>query len=56
MVTTPTGAPVAMVHCNNCTNEINAWAVVFRGFLEALGTETDMGSLYTAMFQSAFQH
>ena len=29
MVTTPTGKPVAMVHCNNCTNEINAWAGVF---------------------------
>ena len=53
MVTTPTGAPVAMVHCNNCTNEINAWAGVFRGLLEALGVQTDMGSLYTAMFQSA---
>ena len=36
MVTTPTGKPVAMVHCNNCTNEINAWAKVFKGFLEAL--------------------
>ena len=55
MVTTPTGAPVAMVHCNNCTNEINAWAAVFRGLLEALGKETDMGALYTAMFQSAAQ-
>ena len=53
MVTTPTGAPVAMVHCNNCTNEINAWAVVFRGLLEALGVETDMGGLYAAMFRSA---
>ena len=53
MVTTPTGAPVAMVHCNNCTNEINAWAVVFRGLLESFGVEADMGSLYTTMFQSA---
>ncbi|MBQ7139450.1 MAG: ATPase, partial [Clostridia bacterium] len=26
MVTTPTGKPVAMVHCNNCTSDINAWA------------------------------
>lgn len=53
MVTTPTGKPVAMVHCNNCTNEINAWATVFRGFLEALGQPTDMNSIYTAMFQTA---
>ena len=32
MVTTPDGRPVAMVHCNNCTNEINAWARLFRQF------------------------
>ena len=53
MVTTPTGKPVAMVHCNNCTNEINAWARVFRGFLEALGQKPDMNALFTAMFTSA---
>ena len=33
MVTTPSGQPVAMVHCNNCTNEINAWGQVFKGVL-----------------------
>lgn len=55
MVTTPTGKPVAMVHCNNCTNEINAWAAVFKGFLEALGQKPDMNQIYTAMFQSAAQ-
>ena len=25
VVATPAGAPTAMVHCNNCTNDINAW-------------------------------
>ena len=53
MVTTPAGAPVAMVHCNNCTNEINAWAQVFKGFLEALGQKPDMNQLFTAMFTAA---
>ena len=53
MVTTPTGAPVAMVHCNNCTNEINAWAVVFQGLLEALGQKVDRNAVYTAMFRAA---
>lgn len=53
MVTTPDGAPVAMVHCNNCTNEINAWAQVFKGFLESLGQKPDMNQIFTAMFQSA---
>ena len=28
MVTTPAGSPVAMVHCNNCTGDMNAWAGV----------------------------
>ena len=55
MVTTPSGKPVAMVHCNNCTNEINAWAGIFRGLLEALGQKTYMNQLYTAMFQSALE-
>lgn len=53
MVTTPDGAAVAMVHCNNCTNEINAWAKVFKGFLEALGQKPDMNAVFTAMFESA---
>lgn len=53
MVTTPAGLPAAMVHCNNCTNEINAWAEVFRGFLEAMGQEPDMNAVFTAMFRTA---
>lgn len=53
MVTTPSGEPVAMVHCNNCTNEINAWASVFKGFLTALGQEPDMNRIFTTMFTSA---
>ena len=32
IVTTPDGAPVAMVHCNNCTNELNAWANMLSEF------------------------
>ena len=55
MVTTPDGAPVAMVHCNNCTNEINAWANVFEGLLTALGHEVDKNALYTAMFTKALE-
>lgn len=42
-----------MVHCNNCTNEINAWAQVFKGFLEALGQKSDMNQIFTAMFTAA---
>ena len=55
MVTTPTGKPVAMVHCNNCTSDINAWAGMLAGFAKAAGLETSMGDVYTAIFKSALE-
>ena len=30
MVTTPDGSLVAMVHCNNCTSDLNAWVNLFK--------------------------
>src|SRR5512134_237685 len=39
MVTTPTGKPVAMVHSNNCTSDLNAWVDLFQEFTKALGVE-----------------
>ena len=36
MVTTPTGKPVAMVHNNNCTSDINAWVDLFGELADAL--------------------
>ena len=55
MVTTPSGAPVAMVHCNNCTNEINAWAEVFAGFAKAAGANLSMNDIYGAIFGKALE-
>ena len=55
MVTTPTGKPVAMVHCNNCTSDINAWAGMLKGFAEAAGLSVSMGDIYTAIFTSALE-
>ncbi len=55
MVTTPIGDPVAMVHCNNCTSEINAWAGIFKGFLEAAGAAADMNMVYKAIFEGALE-
>ncbi|MDD3336092.1 MAG: FGGY-family carbohydrate kinase [Eubacteriales bacterium] len=55
MVCTPTGKPVAMVHCNNCTSDINAWANVFKGFADAIGSDVDMGTLYTTLFNAAMK-
>ena len=55
MVTTPDGAPVAMVHCNNCTSDINAWAGLFAEFAAAIGTELDTNALYTLLFRKALE-
>ena len=53
MVTTPTGLPVAMVHCNTCTSDINAWASLFRDFAKAAGLELTNDQLYTLLFKAA---
>ena len=53
MVTTPDGSPVAMVHCNNCTSEINAWVNIFREFETLMGRTPDDGELYTKLFGTA---
>lgn len=53
MVTTPDGSLVAMVHCNNCTSDINAWVKLFREFQELMGMEVDMNRLYTKLFEVA---
>lgn len=50
VVTTPDGSPVAMVHCNNCTSEINAWVGMFKQFQELMGYKVDMNELYTKLF------
>ena len=55
MVTTPAGAPVAMVHCNNCTSDINAWVNLFDQFAELFGVEISKNDLYTKLFQVALK-
>ena len=55
MVTTPSGKPVAMAHCNNCTSDINAWAAVFKSFAEALGVSCTMPQALDAMFYGALE-
>lgn len=53
IVTTPNGAPVAMVHINNCSSDINAWANVFKEFAECLGMDLKSDRLYETLFQAA---
>lgn len=50
IVTTPDGAPVAMVHINNCSSDINAWANVFKEFAERLGVDLKPDRLYETLF------
>lgn len=53
MVTTPSGAPVAMVHCNNCTSEINVWAELFAQFGKLMGQDFNMGDIFTKLYSCA---
>ena len=53
IVTTPDGSLVAMVHCNNCTSEINAWVGLFKEYQQLLGVPVDMNQLYTTLFNAA---
>lgn len=55
MVTTPAGSPVAMVHCNNCTSDINAWVNLFSEFTDLIGVPQDKGTLFTKLFQKALE-
>ena len=55
MVTTPAGLPVAMVHCNNCTSDINAWVGLLAEFAGAIGAPQDKGRLYTLLFNKALE-
>jgi len=50
MVTTPAGRPVAMVHSNNCTSDLNAWVALFREFAAALGAEIDESKLFEMLY------
>lgn len=55
MVTTPCGDPVAMVHCNNCTSDLNAWVGLFSEFADLLGVKTDMGQLFSLLYRKALE-
>lgn len=50
MVTTPDGSPVAMVHCNNCCGEIDAWAKIFGEFASAAGVDIPKYKVYDTLY------
>lgn len=53
MVTTPCGSPVAMVHCNNCTSDLNAWVNLFKEYQQLLGIEVDMNDIFSKLYNHA---
>ncbi len=53
MVTTPDGSLVAMVHCNNCTSDLNAWVGMFAEFASLLGGKRDIGEIYGLLYNHA---
>lgn len=53
LVTTPMGDEVAMVHCNNCTSDLNAWVSMFAEFAELMGMEVSRGQLFEKLFTAA---
>ena len=55
MVTTPTGLPVAMVHCSNCTSDINAWISLLAEYAEMLGVSVDKSELFVRLFNKALE-
>lgn len=55
MVTTPTGALVAMAHSNNCTSDINAWVSLLAENLKLFGVEPEPEELYGKLFEKALE-
>ena len=55
MVTTPSGDAVAMVHCNNCTSDLNAWVNIFKEFAESFGMDVDMDRLFGTLYHKALE-
>ena len=55
MVTTPEGSPVAMVHCNNCTGDMNAWASLLGETAALFGAAPDTGTLFTRLYEKSLE-
>ncbi|MBO4658079.1 MAG: FGGY-family carbohydrate kinase [Prevotella sp.] len=55
MVTTPDGSLVAMVHCNNCTSDLNAWVNLFKEYQQLLGIPVDMNEVFGKLYNNALK-
>ena len=55
IVTTPTGRPVAMVHCNNCTSDLDSWVKLFKELTGLTGASIDTAALYETLYSKALE-
>ena len=55
MVTTPDGSLVAMVHCNNCTSDLNSWVNIFKEYQELMGIPVDMDEIFGKLYNNALK-
>lgn len=55
IVMTPAGDPIAMVHSNNCTSDLNAWVTLFGEFAEAMDMKVDITKLYSVLYNKALE-
>lgn len=55
LVTTPDGSAVAMVHCNNCTNDMNAWVSIIREAASLCGADIAAGELFTRLYNKSME-
>jgi len=55
MVTTPSGHPVAMVHCNTCTSDLDAWVNMMQELVTATGNPIDKSTLYSILYKKAME-
>lgn len=53
LVTTPVGDLVGMVHCNNCTSDLNAWVGMFGEFANLLGVNISQQQLFETLLFKA---
>ena len=55
IVTTPAGKDVAMVHCNNCTNDSNAWVSLLKESVNLFGLQPGSEELYTKLYKKSLE-
>ena len=56
MITTPEGKPVAMVHCNNCTSDLDAWISVFGELLDKMNVKYKKADLFDKFYFAALEN